>query len=643
MAEATRNSDTYDWCKVLTILFVWTVALFNVNDSGILTTTILLACSCICTSITPSRWNGMDWAVATFLIYEVCSAAISLNLHPALSMCHMSANAFLVYHIQKDILSSTSLGPRKVQGTATNIMSLTALAIALVSFGIFAKGAHEAGFYNLVDFRHLYRPLGYSTNVWSEILLMIFGMTLCIGKDCKCHGITVFMALLLLVLSFSRSAYISAILLLFAYLAIIQERKDKAIMMAGLMVAITSGLLFFCNEVCSTLNVMGAEVQRRSVVGRMEAMNGIWDVFNQHWLVGYGAGNYTLAMDSFYGQDSTKMYTSYAPNIIVKILIERGLLGIAAVSALIAIAAIQALKKRKDKATILASVTLLAVILKEMSLATLSSTDIGWTATAILLAVIGTSWNMSKGNGGTRSAKKWYIITMCLLCCCMEPLYKVLCPQKHFSTLDIQAEYMNALKELENNRNSIYKLREIVCKYPLNAQYRYSLYKEELRLGNKEKAVSQLEQAIELMPRIMTIKEVRLFLDSDSAQFAEIRQWLAAKYMQKSNNPLCNARHGMIAYLCGDKAKAERNVDNAIKTLPNLPMPWLLKGLLSQERGNSADAKSCFKKYEWLTSGTANVKKKKYAIPELTEESLGGTYALKHINWYGTEYDDNKH
>lgn len=643
MAEATKNSDTYAWCKVLTILFVWTVALFNVNDSGILTTTILLACSCICTSITPSRWNGMDWAVATFLIYEVCSAAISLNLHPTLSMCQMSANAFLVYHIQKDILSSSSFGPRKVQGTATNIMSLTALAIALVSFGIFAKGAHEAGFYNLVDFRHLYRPLGYSTNVWSEILLMIFGMTLCIGKDCKCHGITVFMALLLLVLSFSRSAYISAILLLFAYLAIIQERKDKAIMMAGLMVAITSGLLFFCNEVCSTLNVMGAEVQRRSVVGRMEAMNGIWDVFNQHWLVGYGAGNYTLAMDSFYGQDSTKMYTSYAPNIIVKILIERGLLGIAAVSALIAIAAIQALKKRKDKATILASVTLLAVILKEMSLATLSSTDIGWTATAILLAVIGTSWNMSKGNGGTRSAKKWYIITMCLLCCCMEPLYKVLCPQKHFSTLDIQAEYMNALKELENNRNSIYKLREIVCKYPLNAQYRYSLYKEELRLGNKEKAVSQLEQAIELMPRIMTIKEVRQFLDSDSAQYVKIRLWLAAKYKRKSNNPLCNARHGMIAYLCGDKVQTERNVDNAIKILPNLPMPWLLKGVLLQGRGMTIEARSCFNKYEWLTNGTSNVINKKYAIPELTEESLGGTYALKHINWYGTEYHDYKH
>lgn len=129
------------------------------------------------------EWYGMDWAVATFLIYEVCSAAISLNLHPTLSMCQMSANAFLVYHIQKDILSSSSFGTRKAQGTAANIMCALALAIALVSFSIFAKGAHEAGFYNLVDFRHLYRPLGYSTNVWSEILLMIFGMTICIGKD----------------------------------------------------------------------------------------------------------------------------------------------------------------------------------------------------------------------------------------------------------------------------------------------------------------------------------------------------------------------------------------------------------------------------------------------------------------------------
>lgn len=643
MAEATRNSDTYEWCKVLTILFVWTVALFNVNDSSILTTTILLACSCICTSITPSRWNGMDWAVATFLIYEVCSSAMSLNLYPTLSMCHMSANAFMVYHIQKDILSSTSLGPRKVQGTATNIMSLTALAIALVSFGIFAKGAHEAGFYNLVDFRHLYRPLGYSTNVWSEILLMIFGMTLCIGKDSKCHGITVFMAMLLLVLSFSRSAYIIALLLAFAIIAIIEKRRERIVILASIIMVTIIGLLLFRDDICSTFNIMGTEVQRRSVEGRIEAMNGIWDVFNQHWFVGYGAGNYTLALDSFYGQDSTKMYTSYAPNIIVKILIERGVLGIAAVSALICAIFVQVIKHRKSRKSVLAAIMLLAVMLKEMSLATLSSTSTGWATTAILLAVIGTNCNASNEDGKTSSTKKWHIITMCLLCCCLEPIYKSVCPKENFSTLDIQGEYHEAVKEPENNRKSIYSLREIVCKYPRNAQYRYSLYKEELRLDNKEEAVLQLERAIELMPRIMTIKEVRLFLDSDSAQFAEIRQWLAAKYMQKSNNPLCNARHGMIAYLCGDKAQAERNVDNAIKTLPNLPMPWLLKGLLSQERGNSADAKSCFKKYEWLTSGTANVKKKKYVILELTEESLGGTYGLKHINWYGTEYDDNKH
>lgn len=643
MAEATRNSDTYDWCKVLTILFVWTVALFNVNDSGILTTTILLACSCICTSITPSRWNGMDWAVATFLIYEVCSAAISLNLHPTLSMCQMSANAFMVYHIQKDILSSTSLEPRKVQGTATNIMSLTALAIALVSFGIFAKGAHEAGFYNLVDFRHLYRPLGYSTNVWSEILLMIFGMTLCIGKDCKCHGITVFMAMLLLVLSFSRSAYIIALLLAFAIIAIIEKRRERIVILASIIMVTIIGVLLFRDDICSTFNIMGTEVQRRSVGGRIEAMNGIWDAFCQHWFVGYGAGNYTLALDSFYGQDSTKMYTSYAPNIIVKILIERGVLGIAAVSALICAIFVQVIKYRKSRKSVLAAIMLLVVMLKEMSLATLSSTSTGWATTAILLAVIGTNCNASNEDGKTSSTKKWHIITMCLLCCCMEPLYKVLCPQKHFSTLDIQAEYMDALEKLENNGNDIYKLRGIVSKYPLNAQYRYSLYKEELRLGNKEKAVSQLEQAIELMPRIMTIKEVRQFLDSDSAQYVKIRLWLAAKYKRKSNNPLCNARHGMIAYLCGDKVQTERNVDNAIKILPNLPMPWLLKGVLLQGRGMTIEARSCFNKYEWLTNGTSNVINKKYAILELTEESLGGTYALKHINWYGTEYHDYKH
>lgn len=141
----------------------------------------------------------------------------------------------------------------------------------------------------------------------------------------------------------------------------------------------------------------------------------------------------------------------------------------------------------------------------------------------------------------------------------------------------------------------------------------------------------------------MTIKEVRQFLDSDSAQYAKIRLWLANQYKQKSDNPLCNARHGMIAYMCGDKVQAERKVDHAIKALPNLPMPWLLKGVLLQRRGNNAEANLCFKKYEWLTNSTTNVINMEYAIPKLTEEFLEGTYALKHNNWYGTEYEYNKH
>lgn len=643
MAEDTRNSNTYGWCKVITITLVYAITLFNVNNSGILTTGILLACSCICTSIAANRWKVIDWAIAIFLVYEICSSSTSLNLYPTLSMCQMSVNAFMVYHIQKDILSSSSLGQQKLQSAIINIMFMTALAIALVSFSIFAKGAHEAGFDSLTDFRHLYRPWGYSTNVWSEILLMILGMTICIGKDSKCHGIVVFMTILLLVLSFSRSAYISTILFTFASFSIIQERREKSIIIVSIAVATTVGLLLYSDDVCSTFNVMGAEVQRRSVEGRMEAMNGIWDVFNRHWFIGYGAGNYTLAMDSFYGQDSTRMYTSYAPNIIVKILIERGILGIAAVSAFIATVSIQVLKHRKSKESILVTVTLLVITLKEMSLATLSSTSIGWTTIAILLAVIGTNCNASNEDGETRSTRKWYIITICLLCCCMEPLYKTICPKDYFSTLDIQAEYQEAVKEPEKNHKDIYKLREIVSKYPRNAQYRYSLYKEELRLGNKEEAISQLERTIELVPRIMTIKEVRQFLDSDSAQYAKIRLWLANQYKQKSDNPLCNARHGMIAYMCGDKVQAERKVDHAIKALPNLPMPWLLKGVLLQRRGNNAEANLCFKKYEWLTNSTTNVINMEYAIPKLTEEFLGGTYALKHNNWYGTEYEYNKH
>lgn len=45
---------------------------------------------------------------------------------------------------------------------------------ALVAYFVFRKSVLEVGFEDTYHFRFLFRPLGYVTNVWSEILLLIW-------------------------------------------------------------------------------------------------------------------------------------------------------------------------------------------------------------------------------------------------------------------------------------------------------------------------------------------------------------------------------------------------------------------------------------------------------------------------------------
>ena len=72
----------------------------------------------------------------------------------------------------------------------------------------FGSPCLKVGFEDTYHFRFLFRPLGYVTNVWSEILLLILGWA-CLS--CRRYAsVFIFLTFTVIFLSFSRGAYVAS-------------------------------------------------------------------------------------------------------------------------------------------------------------------------------------------------------------------------------------------------------------------------------------------------------------------------------------------------------------------------------------------------------------------------------------------------
>ena len=127
-------------------------------------------------------------------------------------------------------------------------------------------------------------------------------------------------------------------------------------------------------EVQTTLQMNRTVSQQQSTGSRIHATQAAWDAFCERPLVGYGSNNFTYAVDATLNQDSTRPYTSFAPNIVVQLLVEKGLVGTLLYAGL-AVSLIVCIGRRRNEAeSRIIACTLLAVGIKDLTQATWLST-----------------------------------------------------------------------------------------------------------------------------------------------------------------------------------------------------------------------------------------------------------------------------
>lgn len=309
------------------------------------------------------RWSGIDVVLMCICLYD----AVDFCLHPyrGIEAAEASLTGLCCYFLVRNA---------SVEGFLKLLLLPVgaALTLTFVSFGMFADAVQGAGFADTYSFRFLFRPLGYITNAWASVWLAVLGL-LAVGyvrvpRWRIGFGLCWIAVSVALLLSFSRGAFLAwGVCVGLTFFALRSGKLRAGVLAASLCIG--AGIyLLFPTETATTLAMDKTVSQRQSTESRVNATEKAIDVWRAHPWTGTGSGSYTLSMDKTLNEDTTRAYTTYAPNPVVQLLVEKGVVGMVLYGGLCIVVLVRWWKNRKDETTCIVTACLIAVGLKEMTM-----------------------------------------------------------------------------------------------------------------------------------------------------------------------------------------------------------------------------------------------------------------------------------
>ena len=686
MSESNSGRTHWKYTSIA-ILFIAAMAilLFQAEDKWKISLLLLTASLALLRPHSFRQWTMVDGCLCLITAYNMASCLHAACTIPAISYSLLSLFCLTAYFVLRRLFSSAHATRLLQQGSYLPVGA--ALLLAISSFFVFRQSVLGVGFEDTYHFRFLFRPLGYITNVWAEVLLLLLGWV-CIVR--RYSGLFVFLIVWAIFLSFSRGAYIALGVYMIAWLLLVKPRLEKLRLPAISLVAGLLTAVCFPTEMKTTLQMNRTVSQQQSTEGRINATQVAWDAFREHPLSGYGNGNYTFAIDQTLNQDSTLSYTSYAPNILVGLLVEKGIPGILLYLLLAGAVCRVIWKRRQQPESYMIGCLLLALATKEMAQATLLSTPFSLFMVYVLLAFlqreevpaeeeyksdvsayllpgliaicyIGSiffifrqeqdkshqqqsmeAWEkgqfaeairlMEQTGEQTPNLINRGLLYMQYYQKTANPQYQqmaeeVLQKARLQQPEDIQIHYLQARLYIENK--ALVKARqiaqELATDYPKNSLYLSALSDILYQQGEKEAALQPLVNAIRYTPRLLTGKRIRLLRQNDPAFYNTLSERLSALTPTPEDGPADYARYGYIARWCGNKSVSDEYLQIAVDALPNLATPWHLLGDDN--------------KYRLLLYGAFQKDLLSTELPEEKEMSdellFKMSYQAKFNNWYG--------
>lgn len=620
------------------------------------------------------RMSAVDWAVVAVLGAECALLTASVNMSRSFIGFKILTQSILFYFILR-IGFRSEHNMRSLLGTGCVVIGIMAW-IAIVSFALFYDSATRVGFEEIYHFRSIYRPLGYLTNAWGSVLIGFLAVTVLALWHYRHRSVAVAVILFTivvpvgfgLVISFSRGVYLALFLVgagVLASMWMVRQNGMRIILMflvASCLCAIA--LWPFRTEVLRTVGMTSTISQQRSIDGRMLSEAIACKLFKERPIAGIGAGNYSLGADPYLYQDTDRSFTSFAPDIISQLLVEKGAAGTAVWGVFGIVCLIVFLKqKRKNALAILIAVFLLAIVLREGTFPVFfeysSLQVIVFTLLAVWqnnlpachggsgscryatllpvvasLAIFGLSWNLyfiKKENAAAvmaveqynlsiadshlrsretlpslinRSSLNWLHYDKTGNPQWLEAAERDLREAVRLNPRDVQLVYRLAcvLQASGQYATALQLIEELVDRFPNNAQYNWTLGCAFQLKGFSEKAQKYLVTAIRLMPDLLNSQEWSNMTTTDTLLAQSVKQALIGTYRPYLNtDPIKLAKYGEIYYFYGEQDYSFLLLSEALKQLPNLSYPWYYLGMIFLNRSDTVQGRVCFMRAAFLS------------------------------------------
>lgn len=639
---------------------ITTILLFRIED-GHHICLLLLAGSLAWIGMIPFRqWTLIDIFFCMTTAYELVSCYQAECTAPALLSLYYSVFCLTAYFLLRRILVNDRAIHSFRIGSYLSIG--VALILAIGSFFVFRHSVLNAGFEDTYHYRFLFRPLGYITNVWAEVLILLLGW-ICLLK--RYATLLIFMCILAILLSFSRGAYLALSVFLVTALWWIKPRREKVRLLIITLTTVSLTASLLPKEFKTTVLMNRTVSQRQSTDGRKDATQAAWNAFCKQPLLGYGSGNFTYAIDHELNQDSTRPSTSFAPNTAVLLLVEKGIAGTILYVLLVVAVAYFIWKHRKQAESRIAGCTLLALLVKDMTQATLLCVPFTLFMFYVWIAFLQNSKSITEND--TKKGWTSYLLPSITFTCFIA--WNIPALQSVEDTPKLVNEALTEIgsywknKKIEHLDSAEKKLKDAIRKHPADMQIRYLqartyLLKQEMEKAEKllkelsavspknslylvaltdaqyqqekkEKALHSFTNAVCCTPRLLHNERIRIWAQNDSIFYKKLVNKLSSLGPNAGASPSDYARYGYIAHWCGNPC-ANKYLKNAITALPNLATPWRLLG---DEQ-----------KYRLLTFGAFQKNSLPTTLPEeknMTDSLLlDMTYAAKFNNWYGLKLNN---
>lgn len=169
--EVIRYSGGKEICVALGVTILLALFLFRVEDSYRIGLLLVAGALLLLRPLPFRKWSRLDGCVAALALSDLFSCFYAACPIPALDAAFYSVYMLATYFVCRRLFA---------HGRALQVLRVgslfpigAALLLAVCSFFVFRSSVLEAGFEDTYHFRFLFRPLGYITNIWAEVLLSI--------------------------------------------------------------------------------------------------------------------------------------------------------------------------------------------------------------------------------------------------------------------------------------------------------------------------------------------------------------------------------------------------------------------------------------------------------------------------------------